>query len=600
MKKNGAFLKTFAALSAILFLPIFCAFYVIFTQYTDSLKEYRYSAIQNTLSANAVTIEQKLSAMDSVSSQLVTTLSRKLPLMRTTPSSDPKTLFENASTAFNDYTAIARNRFEVEGFRDFYLYLSGCSTMLLSDYTAFSDINYSDYDLHALPENRWGVSVPLSSMLTNPYNAALQSERTFAKNYAWTDDNDHDIILTACVNEQYINELLTENLTITPTYALILDSYGRPMSSMKQSEIGTFLPKYVSIYDHIKKGTSGVYSEITLGDTDYLLNFVHSDFHNWYCVIVTDCASLIHNPLMLLPSLMIIVPTTLLLALLLSWVIFRYKKNRELKITNAIRSISAWVTAREHEAAPTEDISFPADPNVEAAFKDLISSVDGIFTQMDKQRISKTNSEIRRLQTEINPHMIYNSLESVYSMARINDQDEIADLVMALSKYFRIALSGGRGSVPFRDAFELANQYIIVQNIRMNYMLSFHADIADDIWPVMVPKFLLQPIIENSILHGFRNQRDNWSIHMQAGFEGDRILIRVTDSGSGLMESEVQTINQRLNDFNFDAATNNKGYALRNINYQLKTQYGQDSYLRIFSTYGEGTTVEISLSSMKS
>ena len=60
---------------------------------------------------------------------------------------------------------------------------------------------------------------------------------------------------------------------------------------------------------------------------------------------------------------------------------------------------------------------------------------------MKTQRISRTNSEIRRLQTEINPHMIYNSLESVYSMARINDQDEIADLVMALSRYFRIALS---------------------------------------------------------------------------------------------------------------------------------------------------------------
>ena len=92
MKKYGAFLKTFAVLSVILFIPIFCAFFLIYSLYTDSIKESRYSAIQNTLSANAVNIEQKLSAVDSVSSQLVTTLSRKLPLMRTTPSSDPKTL----------------------------------------------------------------------------------------------------------------------------------------------------------------------------------------------------------------------------------------------------------------------------------------------------------------------------------------------------------------------------------------------------------------------------------------------------------------------------------------------------------------------------
>ena len=99
----------------------------------------------------------------------------------------------------------------------------------------------------------------------------------------------------------------------------------------------------------------------------------------------------------------------------------------------------------------------------------------------------------------------------------------------------------------------------------MNYMLSFQADIDDGIWPVMVPKFLLQPVIENSILHGFRNQRDNWNIHMKACFDGDRILIRVADTGSGLMETEVQNINRRLNDFNFDSTTNNKGYALRKL-----------------------------------
>ncbi|MBQ6221191.1 MAG: histidine kinase, partial [Solobacterium sp.] len=568
---------------------------LIYYRYTDSIKEYSYSAIQNTLSSNVVNIEQKLFAVDTVSTQLITTLSQKHIIMHTDSSSDTKALYDSASTAFNDYTVMLQDHFEVEGFRNFYLYLSGCATILLSDYTAFDNVNYSDYDLHALPENRWGISVPLSSMLINPYNATLQSERNFAKNYSRKDSNDQDVILTACVKEQYINELLTENLNITPTYALILDSYGRPMSSMKQSEIGSFYPKYVSIFDRIQKSSPGVYSEITLNDTDYLLNYVHSDFNNWYCVIVTDCSSLLHNPLLIRPSVILLMICSLLIALLFTWLFYRWQQRTARKLANAIRAISSWATDRQlQKSSPSADV-FSADPVLRGSLAELISSIDDISIQIEKQRTSSTSSEIRRLQTEINPHMIYNSLESVYSMARINGQDEIADLVMALSKYFRIALSGGRGSVPFRDAYELSKQYVIVQNIRMNYILAFHADIADDVWPVMVPKFLLQPVIENSIIHGFRNQRDNWKISIHAGFEEKRLRILISDSGSGLMETEVQDINQRLNDFNFESTTNNKGYALRNINYQLKTQYGEDSFIRVSSTYGEGTTVEIIL-----
>ena len=214
---------------------------------------------------------------------------------------------------------------------------------------------------------------------------------------------------------------------------------------------------------------------------------------------------------------------------------------------------------------------------------------------VSEEQNRKTIATIQMLQTEINPHMLYNSLESLYSIAKINHQEEISSLVMALSRFFRIALSGGKHSVPFREAFDLANQYVTVQNIRLNYKISFTYDIPDSIYDLSVPKFLLQPVIENSILHGFQNKRGEWRINISVKEEDGWITMIVRDNGIGIHDATLERLNRRVENFNFEDNTTGKGYALRNLNYQIKLKFGEGSGIRLNSVYGEFTEVVIRL-----
>ena len=111
----------------------------------------------------------------------------------------------------------------------------------------------------------------------------------------------------------------------------------------------------------------------------------------------------------------------------------------------------------------------------------------------------------------------------------------------------------------------------------------------------MVPKFLLQPLVENAVVHGFKNKSDEWKIHIEAVRKEDVVQITVTDNGIGMSEMELVKLNEKIKEPIFENSVGNKGYALRNLNYQLQLKYGEHSGVTIWSTYGEGTKAVIQL-----
>lgn len=149
--------------------------------------------------------------------------------------------------------------------------------------------------------------------------------------------------------------------------------------------------------------------------------------------------------------------------------------------------------------------------------------------------------------------------------------------------------------MPFREAFDLAKQYVTVQNIRLNYKILFTYDIPENIYDLNVPKFLLQPVIENCIMHGFQNKRGEWRISITVKEDEGWVTLIVRDNGIGIHDATLERLNRRVENFNFEDNTIGKGYALRNLNYQIKLKFGEESGIRLNSVYGEYTEVVIRL-----
>ena len=211
---------------------------------------------------------------------------------------------------------------------------------------------------------------------------------------------------------------------------------------------------------------------------------------------------------------------------------------------------------------------------------EIRSLVAGIRQEKEKQRIA----EIRMLQSQINPHFIYNALDSISWKAKENRQYEIDDMIVTLATFFRIGLHKGADMIPVSQELEHVKSYLEIEAIRFPGLFQVTWEIDADTFPCLTPKIILQPVVENSIKHGFREIRSGGRILIRNYRSENDIYFEITDNGKGF----------ELKDGSLPASSSKEGgYGLYNINERLTRYFGRDYRLQIFSRPGAGTTVKI-------
>jgi two-component system, sensor histidine kinase YesM len=216
-----------------------------------------------------------------------------------------------------------------------------------------------------------------------------------------------------------------------------------------------------------------------------------------------------------------------------------------------------------------------------------------ISTLMDeKYRIGKEmkSAELRALQAQINPHFLYNTLDLIHWRALSNNAPQISKLVKALAKYYKLVLSRGEDTVPLENEFEHVKTYVQIQNERFQNRIHLTTQIHENLKSYMVPKLLLQPLIENAILHGIMEKTEmEGTISIAATSNGVNTVITIEDNGVGMTESRCQSI------LSCEASDKGSGYGIRNINDRIQLYYGKDFGIYFESNLGSGTKVIIKL-----
>lgn len=213
---------------------------------------------------------------------------------------------------------------------------------------------------------------------------------------------------------------------------------------------------------------------------------------------------------------------------------------------------------------------------------------------------------LRVLQNQINPHFLYNTLESIRSLAicgNPEDLPQIADMTAALARYFRYNISYKSNIVSLDLEINNVEQYMMIQRFRFQDRFELFIDIdeAIPIRQIMIPKLLLQPIVENSIFHGLETKMDKGAIWIRVIAPGDYVRITVEDNGTGIPDDLLFEIQNTIEDNRHnsiqtdDEDSRHNGVALWQINQQVKNLFGPEYGLQIYSTVGVGTTVEIRL-----
>ena len=213
---------------------------------------------------------------------------------------------------------------------------------------------------------------------------------------------------------------------------------------------------------------------------------------------------------------------------------------------------------------------------------DSVNRMSADLQQLLREKEEKQQLEMRLLQEQINPHFLYNTLSSIKLMAGMQGKNSIAEIIEALGRLLRANLSGSRDQITLEEEFALLDGYMYIQNIRLKGNVDYTAQIEEGLEGLPVPKFVLQPLVENAIVHGIGGRPEGGTIMVRAVREGDGVSITVCDDGKGIpeqMRSELQRSLDKAD--SLQALDREHGIGLHNTACRLRLQCGTGCRVRL-------------------
>ncbi|RKN84841.1 sensor histidine kinase [Paenibacillus ginsengarvi] len=222
-------------------------------------------------------------------------------------------------------------------------------------------------------------------------------------------------------------------------------------------------------------------------------------------------------------------------------------------------------------------------------FNRMLDEIKRLIQDVTDGEREKRKAEIKALTAQMDPHFLYNTLNTIYCKSELGKNDDVNDMILSLSHMFQLGLSNGRDWVTLEDEITHMQMYLAIQHKCYDTLFDYRLDIGSGVnLSSSVLKILLQPLVENAIVHGFENMENGGHIDIAIRAEAAQLILSVKDNGCGMDIEEVYR-NMR------HTATSNKGYALRNIAHRLQLYYGEQARMDLYSEPGCGAEVVLRL-----
>ncbi len=227
------------------------------------------------------------------------------------------------------------------------------------------------------------------------------------------------------------------------------------------------------------------------------------------------------------------------------------------------------------------------------SFNIMIGKIKELLDAKINEQENLKKAELRALQAQINPHFLYNTLDTIIWMAESKKTDRVVEIVSALSNFFRISLSKGMDWITIGEEVDRINSYLTIQKMRYQDILDFKIDLDKSVAENTILKLLLQPLVENALYHGIKNKRQGGTITIRVKRKGeDEILLQVEDDGIGFTPEKLAQLRTELEDDVGDLKLES-GFGIGNVNKRIRLYYGKPYGLSIQSEYNTGTRVTL-------
>lgn len=220
----------------------------------------------------------------------------------------------------------------------------------------------------------------------------------------------------------------------------------------------------------------------------------------------------------------------------------------------------------------------------------MTESLEELVSKIKEDERKMRKADLRLLQEQINPHFLYNTLDTIVWLIEGNDSDKAVNMVMSLSEFFRLVLSKGKEYITIQEEELHIKSYLEIQQVRYSDILEYEIRISPELYKYQILKLTLQPLVENSLYHGIKYKRAKGNILVTGRICGDEVYFTVEDNGVGMEEEELRKLQEEIKK---PCKDTEKGFGLANVNERIRMNFGTEYGMKIDSVRGEGTRVEI-------
>ncbi|CAM4505006.1 two-component system sensor histidine kinase YesM [Paenibacillus endophyticus] len=328
------------------------------------------------------------------------------------------------------------------------------------------------------------------------------------------------------------------------------------------------------------------------GDPEMLVRY-RSAVSGWTIMMVKPASAMYAEINQLRTFMYVIISMSFLLSLVISWVVYQGIASPLRTLAYGMKQVRIGQLNTNLPHRREDEFGY-----LMQSFNEMALEQKHLIKNNYEQQLLRLNAELRVMQSQINPHFLYNTLDSIYSMAENYEAEEITEMVLNLSKFFRLSLSKGQDEFTVAETIEHLQYYLTVQRIRFIDKLSVSVQIDEASKSCLVLKLLLQPIVENAILHGLEQKKKDGHVKIDCRVEQGKLRLEVSDNGKGISLERLGYIRDELSRLSLHAdkvweheIRRHDLYGLWNVKARLKLYYGDPAELTIDSIENEGTTV---------
>jgi two-component system sensor histidine kinase YesM len=358
--------------------------------------------------------------------------------------------------------------------------------------------------------------------------------------------------------------------------------YGVIGSSNMNTSITEELAKQ---FRQMKLDSSGIVEQTIEGKT-YLVTYIESQQLGWYVVDYVAVQQILSPIIESRNYFYLCVAALILLSILAVYLLYRNVQVPIRELVQGVRRIEKGQYSTRMPLTTASEFVFLFN-----SFNRMAAQIENLIESVLTEQIRSKEAVLKELQAQINPHFLFNCLAFIMSMAKTKQYEAILSMAYSLSKYYRYTTRSENSFCKLSDEIAFIRHYLDIQQMRMD-RIHFHIDIEDSLLGLRIPRLLLQPLVENALIHGIEPEPDAGFIHITAERADDVCLIMIDDDGAGMGEGEKQLLLKRIN----GPLLEEMGCGVWNVNQRLKLHFGKGASLQFEpSPYG-GTRSVLRLS----